>query len=352
MINRLDAYQRHHRWIGLPLAVVYKFFDDQGNYLAAIITYYGFLSLFPLLLLFVTILGFLLRGQPQLQGQLLHSALGQFPIIGNQLQRSTHSLTGSIAGLVVGLLGALYGGLGVVQAAQNAFNRCYAVPRQERPDPLHSRARSLVLLPLLGLAVGFTTVLSGFTTSAASVLGEGAKVGGTLLSVLLDIVIFAASFRLLTARRLSLRDVAAGAVVAGVIWQVLQSVGTLVINTKLKGASATAGTFGVVLGLLAWIYIEAIVTVLCVEINVVVSRRLWPRALLALVSDTEDLTAGDKEAYRSYPRSERFKSFQEITVRFRPKERGTAKGEDTRQTVLGDGLASGESKKIDKESPA
>ncbi|MGH9066971.1 MAG: YihY/virulence factor BrkB family protein [Acidimicrobiales bacterium] len=326
LVSRIDGYQRRHRVIGIPLAVVYKFFDDQGNYLAAIITYYGFLSLFPLLLLFVTILGFLLRGHPHLQHQLLHSALAQFPIVGNELQRSTHSITGGATGLVVGIVGALYGGLGVVQAGQNAFNRAYAVPRQDRPDPLHSRARSLVLLPVLGLGVAFTTVLSGFTTSAASVLGGGAKVGGTILSVLLNIVIFAAAYRLLTAVRLSNRDVAAGAVIAGVAWQVLQSVGTLVIRHKLKGAGATAGTFGVVLGLLAWIYVEAIITVLCAEINVVVRRRLWPRALLALVSDTEDLTSGDRAVYSSYSRSERYKSFHDITVRFLPKAAGPDRG--------------------------
>lgn len=84
--SRLDGYQRRHPKAGFPIAVVYKYFDDQGGYLAALITYYGFLSLIPLLLLMSTILGFVLAGDPQAQHVVLNSALSQFPVIGQQLQ--------------------------------------------------------------------------------------------------------------------------------------------------------------------------------------------------------------------------------------------------------------------------
>src|SRR5688572_5368168 len=116
----LDAYQRTHRWLGFPIAVVYKFVDDQGPYLAALIAYYGFLSLFPLLLLLVTILGFVLQGDPQLQGDLVDSALAQFPVIGSQLRDNVDSLTGNGAGLALGIVLTLYGCLGVAGAMQNA----------------------------------------------------------------------------------------------------------------------------------------------------------------------------------------------------------------------------------------
>jgi uncharacterized BrkB/YihY/UPF0761 family membrane protein len=121
VVERLDAYQQRHRWVGLPLAVVYKFIDDQGTYLAALITYYGFVSLFPLLLLLVTILGFALRGDPGLQQQILHSALRDFPIIGDQIGQNIHSLHGSVPAVVIGVVGSLYGGLGVTQAGQHAL---------------------------------------------------------------------------------------------------------------------------------------------------------------------------------------------------------------------------------------
>src|SRR6476620_10183789 len=94
-VDAIDAYQRRHRWLGFPIAAVYKFGDDQGQYLAALITYYGFLSLFPLLLLLVTILGFALDGDPHLRAELIDSALAQFPVIGSQLRGNVHSLTRS-----------------------------------------------------------------------------------------------------------------------------------------------------------------------------------------------------------------------------------------------------------------
>jgi uncharacterized BrkB/YihY/UPF0761 family membrane protein len=81
IISRADAYQRQHRWAGLPLAVLYKFFDDQGSYLAAQITYYGVVSLFPLLLLLTTLLGYGLHDSQHLQRQVLDSALAQLPVV-------------------------------------------------------------------------------------------------------------------------------------------------------------------------------------------------------------------------------------------------------------------------------
>ena len=160
VVSRFDAYQRRHRWLGVPIAVVYKFVDDQGGYLAALITYYGFLSLFPLLLIFSTVLGFLLPGNPALQQQLIDSALGQFPIIGDQLGSTAQPLRGSGWGLTIGILVALYGGLGVAVAIQNAFNQVWGVPVHRRPDPVRARLRSLLLLGLLGLGVLLTTALS------------------------------------------------------------------------------------------------------------------------------------------------------------------------------------------------
>jgi uncharacterized BrkB/YihY/UPF0761 family membrane protein len=135
LVQRVDGFQRRHPRAGLPIAVIYKFADDQGNYLAALITYYGFLSLFPLLLLSSTILGFVLSGHPHLQQQVLDSALGQVPIVGAHLT-SPHGATGSGVGIAIGILGTIYGGLGVTNAAQNAMNTIWRVPRNKRPNPI------------------------------------------------------------------------------------------------------------------------------------------------------------------------------------------------------------------------
>jgi hypothetical protein len=150
LIGVVDGFQRRHRWAGFPLAVLYKFFDDQGSSLTALVTYYGFLSLFPLLLLLVTILGFALHGDPHLQATLLNSALAQFPVIGTQLRENVRAASGSGFGLVVGVAGTLYGSLGAAQATQNALSRVWAIPRNERPNPFSSRLRSLGLILVLG----------------------------------------------------------------------------------------------------------------------------------------------------------------------------------------------------------
>jgi membrane protein len=320
LTGRLDRFQRRHPGAGFPLAVVYKFFDDQGNYLAATITYYGFLSLFPLLLLLTSILGFALHGDPQLQEQVLNSALSRFPVIGQQLGDNVQSLHGSTVAVVVGLVGSLYGSLGVVQSAQSAFNKVWAVPRGERPNPIKSRLRSLLMLMVLGVGVIASTVLSGLTTVADRVggteVGVGLRLAALLASVALNVGLLAFAFRLLTAESVRTRDVLPGAVGAAVGWQVLQAAGTYYFGTSLRGTTATYGLFGVVLGLLVWLYLSAFTVVLCAEVNVVRARRLWPRSLLTPFTDDVHLTRGDRKAYESYAETERHKGFETVEVGF------------------------------------
>ncbi|HYF74653.1 MAG TPA: YhjD/YihY/BrkB family envelope integrity protein, partial [Nocardioides sp.] len=151
-IDAVDRGQRRFPPVAVPLAVIYKFFDDQGNYLAAIITYYAFVAIFPLLLLGTSILGFILQDNPGLESDLLDTALKQFPIIGDQLGRP-EGLQGSTAGVVIGALVALYGSLGLGQALQNALNIAWSVPRNSRPNPLLLRLKSLGLLLTAGVAL-------------------------------------------------------------------------------------------------------------------------------------------------------------------------------------------------------
>src|SRR4051794_12026194 len=164
LTSRVDAFQQRHPAAAFPLAVVYKYFDDFGPYLAALLTYYAFVSLFPLLLLLSTILGYALDGNPQLQHDVLNSALGQFPVIGEQL-RDPRRLGGGAAGLTIGILGALYGSLGIAQAVQYAMNTAWSVPRNNRPNPFTARGRSLLLVGVAGLALIGTTAMSAIGAS-------------------------------------------------------------------------------------------------------------------------------------------------------------------------------------------
>jgi membrane protein len=316
---RLDGFQRRHTWLGFPLAVVYKFIDDQGGYLAVLITYYGFVSLFPMLLLLVSVLGYTLQSHPALQQALLGSALQQFPIVGPQLQQNISSIHGSGLGVVLGILGAVYGGLGVSVAIQTALNRVWAVPRYARPDPVVSRLRGLVLFVLIGVVVLITTALAAVGPVAAGYgFGAGVRIAATAVAMIVNMGAFLVMFRVLTARDVPLADLMPGAVSAGVAVQVLQTVGALFVSYELNGASQIYGVFGLVLGLLAWLYLQAVIVVFCAEINAVRARRLWPRSLLTPFVDDIALTPADRASYRSYTNAERFKTSQQVQTTFEP----------------------------------
>lgn len=316
--QHLDAFQQRHRWLGFPLAVAYKFFDDMGGYLAALITYYGFLSVFPLLLLLASVLGFILQGNPHLQQEILDSALRQFPVIGNQLG-DPRGLRGSTTAVAIGLAGSLYGALGVAQATQNAMNTIWAVERNRRPNPLHSRGRSLVVLAVGGFSVVLNGYLSGVGSNISGLgahLPDLARTGVSVVATLVTTAFFVFLFRFGTTLSLSRRNVLPGALAAAVLWQLLQSFGAAYVGHVVRNADATNGVFAIVLGLIAWIYLAAVTLLLCAEANVVHVRHLYPRALVTPFTDDVDLTEADQRAYSSYAKAQRNKGFESVDVHF------------------------------------
>ena len=166
-IHAIDRFQRRHAGRGSPFAVVKKYGDDQAGYLAALIAYYGFFSVFPLMLVFVSVLGIVLANSPQLQQQIIDSALAQFPIVGPTIADEVDAITGNAVALTVGLVTALWAGLGVVQATQNAMNQIWDVPRKDRPNFFISRFRSLLMLFVLGTTLLASTFFSGLATARA-----------------------------------------------------------------------------------------------------------------------------------------------------------------------------------------
>lgn len=315
---RIDAFQQRHRWVGFPLAVIYKFAEDQGPYLAALITYYGFLALFPLLLLLASVLGFVLQGDPELQRQILDSALRQFPVIGDQLGEP-QGLQGSGVAIVIGGLVALYGGLGVAQAIQNAMNVAWAVPRHRRPNPIRARLRSAALITIGGAAVVATTILSALGSSAGAYgadVGQWVSVLLVVVAVATNAVVFFAAFRICTAHPVPSRDLVPGVLAAATVWQLLQLFGAAYVGSVVKEAGATYGVFALVLGLLAWIYLAAVGIVFGAAINVVRAKGLSPRALLTPFTDDVDLTPADRRAYADAARAQAAKGFETVTVRF------------------------------------
>jgi membrane protein len=313
--ERLDRFQRRHPTASFPLAVLYKYVDDSGGYLAALIAYYSFVSLFPLLLLLSTVLSYVLVGHPAVQQDVLHSALNEFPVVGSQLG-DPRRLGGGTAGLVIGIAGSLYGGLGVAQALQYAMNTAWRVPRNSRPNPLKARGRSLLLLLVAGGSVVATTVLTTLGGTDAGSFGPALKVAVLAASVLVNAVAFIIVFQLATARPLRISQVAPGAIIAAVFWQLLQSIGVIYVNHVVRQASATNGVFAIVLGLLAFLYLTAIVIVLCIEVDVVRVDSLYPRSLMTPFTDNVALTQGDRDAYTGQATAQRSKGFEEVHVHF------------------------------------
>ena len=274
-LRAFDRLQQRRRPLAIAIAVLKKFGEDQAGGLAALIAYYAFFSLFPLLLVFVTVLGFVFHGDPSVQKSISSSVLGRFPVIGTDLQDK--SLQGSTLSLVIGVAFSLWAGLGVTQAAQNAFDKVWAVPFKARPNFWLSRLRGLLLVTVLGVMFVVSTVVSGLVGGGLS--GPLLTVVGIVFSLALNFAMFAAAFRTLTSASVPTRQMWIGVVIGGVLWEILQLAGGVYVNHVIRRASSTYGLFATVIGLLAWLHIGAQATLYAAEINVVVIRKLWPRSL-------------------------------------------------------------------------
>jgi YihY family inner membrane protein len=312
LLRRVDMWQRGHKGLAFPFAVIKKFGEDQAGNLAALIAYYAIFSLFPLLLAMSTILGFVLHGHPQWQNDVTNSALKNIPLTFHR-QAPLH---GNVLVLVIGLGIALWSGLGVAKTAQTAFNTVYLVAHTDRPNFLRSTARALGIVAVGGLGLTLTTVLSSAVTSVSSIggvgLGPGLRIVGVTVAVLLNAGLFLVLFRWLTVRPVGWRDAWPGAVMAAVALQGLQLAASAIIAHKLKGASTTYGKdVASVIVLLSWFYLQAQAVLLAAEVNVVRQYKLWPRAL----TDPPATTA-DFRAYEAYAERERYQPEEKVDTDF------------------------------------
>jgi YihY family inner membrane protein len=266
--------------LAIPIATIRRFGDNEGGRQAALIAYYSFFSLFPAMLAMVTILGFVLQGHDQLRQDIADSALAQFPIVGDQIASSTSvssPLSGNGFALAIGLFGALWAGLGAMQAAQDAMNHVWNVKHDKNPSFFAKRLRSLVMLVVIGVLVVTSTTLAQL--AGQLVPGVLASIALTVASAAWNVGVFALAYRILTVRDVTWREALPGAVFTGVIYTALQLFGGVYVAHVLNGASNTYGTFAVVIGLLSWIFLIAQVFVIGGELNVVVARHEWPRPL-------------------------------------------------------------------------
>ena len=274
-VRAFDRFQRRHAPLAFAVAVLRNFSDQQAGNSVVLIAYYAFLSIFPLLLAFVSVLGFVLQGDPSARATIVNSALHEFPIVG----ANSKDLSGSGVGLGIGLLGTVWSGLGITLAVESAFSHVYGIPPREQASFLVARWRGLKLLVVIG-------ILQVLSTGAAGAVAGGfggvlVTIAGIVVALLLDLILFFVVFRFLIPAAVATRRLWPGIVVAAVGWDVLQSLGGLYVGHVVKGASQTYGTFAAVIGLLAWLYLGARILIYAAQINIVLELHLWPRSILA-----------------------------------------------------------------------
>jgi YihY family inner membrane protein len=288
----VDRFQQRQPWLAFPVAVWKKFGDDQAGNLAALIAYYAFVSIFPLLLVAVTVLAIVLRDHPEIQTKLIDSALANYPGFGQTLKDSVKKLSGTGPALGFGVALTFLGARGVANAMQNALNSVWEVPKAERPGFPWSWLRSFGLIFLVGGGTIATSVLSGAIGGAGHVLpGLAVKVVAIAVSLVANVGLFWLGFRLATAKVVTWKDLLLGAVIAGCVWQILQFFGSYFISHQLARSNSLYGTFGTVLVLIAWLYLQAEATLYAAEANVVLVHRLWPRSLAPPPHTPEDVRA-------------------------------------------------------------
>jgi YihY family inner membrane protein len=319
VLRALDRLQQGHTVLGFPVAVAKKFGDDQAGKHAALLAYYGFLSLFPLLLVFVTLLGYALANNQELQQQIIDTLIVQFPVLGSQIQDSITTIQGSGIGLVVGILGTLWGGLGITQSAQDAMNAVWNIPRRLRPNYWLRLARGLGSLLVLATAVIAATTLAQLGRIQPGILGRLPFAG----SLVLNLLLLLALFQTLTGTWVPWRRLLPGAVCGAVGWTVLQTLGVLIIDRQLQQANLIYGVFAVVIVLLSWLYLSAQLLLYAAEINVVLTRRLWPRSLLQ-----PPLTEPDRRVLTALAETEERRPGQTVEVRFAAADEPPPPGDD------------------------
>jgi len=277
-VRRVDAAQQRHKATAFVFGLIKKYGDDNAGVLVANLAHSGFVSLFPLLLVLVTLLGLVASNDPAVRHQVLTAVAHQVPIIGNQLTGSVHQLRrSSIIGLIAGLIFLAWGATGLAQAGLFTMGQVWNLPGPARPGYFQRLGRAVEFLAVLGFGVAVTTALTGL-----GLYGHGPgllALAGAVLAAATNVGMFLLSFRVLTPKGVPTRKLVPGVVAGGLAWTVLQALGTYVVG-HLRHTNAVYGAFATVLVLLAWISLSVEITVYAAELNVVLARRLWPRSIV------------------------------------------------------------------------
>lgn len=297
-LHRLDTFQQQHSAVGFPLAVQKKYGEDQAGYRAALLTYYGFLSLFPLLLVLTSVLRIVLQHNPAVRQKIINSAYSYFPVVGTQLQHNIHGLGKNGIALVIGLILTFYGAKSVADAFRSGVNHVWQVPRDERTKFPLSTLKSFAVIIVGGAGLILAMLVAGYSTKSGN---AALSVLAVIISLIILFGLFSFLIKISLAVPANFKKLWIGAAVIAVALEILQVAGGYLVTHQLKHLDSLYGTFAVVLGLLFWIYLQAQVIFYALEIDSIRAFRLWPRGMVA-----ETLTPADKRAFGLYVKRSQF----------------------------------------------
>jgi len=277
LLHWLDRWQQRRRLPGFIYAVIKKYGEDQAGYQAALLTYYGFLSLFPLLLILTTLANNLLSGYPELEAKVVRGLTGYFPLLGNQLATRIHGLHAGGFALIAGLLFAFYGTHGVADVFRRGVQDIWGVPEKQRAGFPKSLLLSFGLIIVGGIGFITASILAGVASAAGH--GLAFRLLSTAITLVILFVLYVCLLDFCLPVHVTLKQTWLGAATAAIGLVILQSVGGYLVARELKNLDALYSYFAIPLGLLFWIYLQAQLLYYAIEIAVVKSKKLWPRSL-------------------------------------------------------------------------
>jgi len=288
-IQKLDRFQRRHKLTAFSYGVIKKYGEDEAGYKAALLTYYAFLSLFPLLLILITLTTYADRYFPDIQTDVVQAATDYFPVLGQQIADHISGLGQSGSALLLALLFTLYGARGVGAAFQHGVQHIWGIPKVKRAGFPHSTTNSLLVIIIGGLGLLIAAISTGIAASAGS--GLGYRLLAAIINVALLFFLFTLLLKICLPRKVALKNTSIAAVIAAVGLVALQTLGGMFITGELRKLDELYSYFALSLGLLFWIYLQAQIVFIAVEIAAVSDKSDWPRSL----SDTNP-TPSDKRA--------------------------------------------------------
>jgi YihY family inner membrane protein len=307
-VRRFDDLQQRVPVLGVPVGVIRKFADDRTSAWAALMTFYGFLALFPLLVIALTVLGRMAAADPELEEALLEGVLGQIPVLGGMIEEDVSALQAGGLGLVVGLAGLVWGATGIYNSGQLAMSQIWNVEGVHRPGLVERLARSLVLFLLFG--AGAISTAWALQEGIFNQVGAASRATSLVGGLVVGFVMFTAVLRIMTPDVVALRKLLIPAVLAAAGWEGLQLLGGLVIAQELDQQNIY-GVFAYVIALLMWMWLAFRMILFCAEAGVVIDRGLWPRNIAQ-----PPLNDADKRVLASLARNERRRPEQHIEVWF------------------------------------